>query len=91
MHEIVGCCVGALIMFTTVMIIAVVILAIGWIAYAIWEMKMRAEEKKHPGRVSSERLKKTRSEVADWARKMAEFEPPTRKKEHKNTREQEHK
>lgn len=67
-------------MFTTVMIIAVVILAIGWIAYAIWEMKMRAEEKKHPRQASSQRLQKTRSEVADWAKKMAEFEPPKPKR-----------
>lgn len=65
-------------MFKIVMILAVVVLAVGWIAYAIWEMKMRAEEKKRPRQVSK-RLQKTRSEVADWAQKMASFKKPTHK------------
>ena len=62
-------------MFTIVMIIAVVILAVAWIAYGIYEMKMRAEEKKQPKQVS-ERLQQARSGVADWARKMASFKKP---------------
>jgi DNA-binding transcriptional MocR family regulator len=65
-------------MFGTVMIIAIVALAIAWGAYGLWEMKMRAEEKKRPKQVSK-RLQKTKSEVADWAEKMAKFEPPKRK------------
>jgi len=65
-------------MFKTVMIIAIVLLALGWVAYAIWDMKMRAEEKKGPRQVSKH-LQKTRSEVSDWAKKMAAFKKPTRK------------
>lgn len=67
-------------MFKIVMIIAVVLLAAGWIAYGIWELKMRAEEKKRPRQVSK-RLQKTRGEVADWAQKMLSFKKPTRKPE----------
>jgi len=62
-------------MFKIVMISAVVILALGWIAYGIYEMKMRAEEKKQPKQVS-ERLQQARSETADWAQKMANFKKP---------------
>ena len=61
------------------MLIALPLLAIGWIAYAIWMHKVREEEKK-AGRTISGRLKKTKSEVADWAEKMVKFQPPTRKK-----------
>jgi len=61
------------------MLIALPLLAIGWIVYAIWMHKVREEEKK-TGRPTSQRLQKTRSEVADWAQKLAKFEPPTRKK-----------
>jgi chromatin segregation and condensation protein Rec8/ScpA/Scc1 (kleisin family) len=39
---------------------------------------MRQEEKKQPKQVS-ERLQKTRSEVADYAKKLAEYKPPKRK------------
>jgi len=61
------------------MLIALPLLAIGWIAYAMWMRKVREEEKK-AGKPTSQRLKKTKSEVVDWAEKMAKFEPPTRKK-----------
>jgi len=61
------------------MLIALPLLAIGWIAYAIWMRKIQEEEKK-TGRPISGRLKKTKSEVADWAEKMAKFESPKRKK-----------
>ena len=66
-------------MFTIVMIIAVVGLAIAWAIYGYYEFKARQEEKKQPKEVS-ERLQKTRSEVADWAKKIAEFKPPVPKK-----------
>jgi len=65
-------------MFKIVMIIAVVILAAGWIAYGIWIHKIREEEKKRP-REASKRLQQTRSEVADYAQKLKEFKKPTRK------------
>ena len=55
-------------MYKIFMLIAIPALAIGWIAYALWERKMREEEKKQPKQVS-ERLTKTKSEVSDWAKK----------------------
>jgi len=66
-------------MFTIIMIIAVVGLAVAWAIYGYYEYKARQEEKKQPRQVS-ERLQKTRSEVVDWAKKLAEFKPPLPKK-----------
>ena len=65
-------------MYKIFMLIALPILAIGWIAYAIWIHKIREEEKKQPRQVSK-RLQQTRSEVADWAKKLKDFKKPTRK------------
>jgi uncharacterized membrane protein YciS (DUF1049 family) len=65
-------------MFKIVMIVAVVALAIAWAIYGIYDYKMRQEEKKQPKQIS-ERLQKTRSEVADYAKKLAEYKPPKRK------------
>lgn len=61
-----------------VMIIAVAVLGIAWAIYGIYEYKMRQIEKRQPKQVS-ERLQKTKSEVTDWAKKMAAFQPPKRK------------
>ena len=66
-------------MYKIFMLIALPVLAIAWLVYYLWERKMRAEEKKRPKQVS-ERLQKTRSEMADWAKKMAEYQPPKHKK-----------
>lgn len=66
-------------MYTIFMIIAVPVLAIAWIAYALWERRMREEEKNQP-KPQSQRLVKTKTEVADWAKKMAEYQPPKPKK-----------
>lgn len=65
-------------MYKIFMLIAIPVLAIAWIVYVIWMRKVREEEKKQPKPVS-EHLQKTRSEVVDWAKKMAEFQPPKRK------------
>jgi len=65
-------------MFKIFMIIAVLLLAAGWIAYGIWIHKIREEEKKQP-REASKRLQQTRSEVADYAQKLKDFKKPTRK------------
>ncbi len=62
-------------MFWPIMITATVLVALGWIAYAIHEYKLNQEEKKKP-KVRSERLQKTHSELSDWAKKMAEFKKP---------------
>ena len=65
-------------MYKIFMLIALPLLAIGWIAYAIWMRKISEEEKKQPRQVSK-RLQQTRSEVADWAQKLKDFKKPTRK------------
>jgi len=65
-------------MYKIFMLIALPIIGIGWIGYAIWIHKIRKEEKTQPKQVS-QRLSKTRSEVLNWAQKM---------KEHKSPREQ---
>ena len=57
------------------MLIAIPALIIGWIAYALWMRKVIEEEKKQP-KQESKRLKKTKSEVSDWAQKMANFKKP---------------
>jgi hypothetical protein len=65
-------------MYKIFMLIALPALVIGWIAYVLWERKMREEEKKLP-KQESQRLTKTKSEVSNWAKKMAAYQPPKRK------------
>jgi len=60
------------------MLIAVPALAIGWIVYWLRERKIAEEEKNQP-RKESQRLQKSKTQVSDWAQKMAEFKPPKRK------------
>jgi hypothetical protein len=67
-------------MYKIFMLIALPVLAVGWVAYTLWERKMRIEEKKQPKQIS-QRLQKTRSEVSDWAQKMAQFQSPAPKKQ----------
>ena len=57
------------------MIVAIPALAIGWVVYWWWNRKIEEEERNRPNPVSK-RLKQTRTEVSDWAKKMAEFESP---------------
>lgn len=57
------------------MLIAVPALAIGWLIYWLRERKIAEEEKNQP-RKESQRLTKSKSEVLDWAQKMADFKPP---------------
>ena len=61
------------------MLIAIPAIAIGWIAYAIWIRRVEAEEKKQP-KPGSERLQKTKREMSDWAKQMAQFKKPTYKR-----------
>lgn len=60
------------------MFVTIPILVIGWIAYWWWMRKTEEEEKNQPRQVSK-RLTQTKSEVSDWAKKMAEYKPPKRK------------
>ena len=62
------------------MIIGVIVVGGGWIAYGIYEYKMRQEEKKQP-RQRSARLRKSQGEVSDWAKQMAEFKKPVAKRQ----------
>ena len=68
-------------MYKIFMLIALPILVIGWIAYAMWERKLREEDKNRP-KPQSKRLTKTKSEISDWAQKMAAYEPPKIKKKY---------
>ncbi len=65
-------------MYKIFMLIAVPALIIAWVAYALWERKMQAEEEKQPKQIS-QRLKQTKNEVADYAQKLKDFKKPTRK------------
>jgi len=66
-------------MYKIFMLVALPAVAIGWIAYIMWDRKMCEEEKKQP-KPQSQRLKKTKSEISDWAQQMAAYKPPPRKK-----------
>lgn len=66
-------------LYTIFMIIGVIVVVGGWAAYFIWDYRMRKEEAKQP-KQRSERLKKTQSEVSDWAKKMAEFKSPAQQR-----------
>jgi len=62
------------------MIVGVIVVGLGWLAYAIWDYRLRQRETREPPK-RSERFQKTQSEIADWAKKMAQFQKPTRKSE----------
>jgi hypothetical protein len=61
------------------MIVGVIVVAVGWAIYFIWDYKMRQLEKSQP-KPRSERFKKSQSELSDWAKKMAAFKKPTYKR-----------
>ncbi len=61
------------------MIVGVIVVVVGWTAYLLWDWKMRKEEAKQP-KLRGEQLVKSRSDVSDWAKKMAEFKSPAPKK-----------
>ena len=64
-------------MYKIFMMVAIPVLIIGWAAYAIWMHKVNKEEQQPK---ESQRLTKTKSEVSDWAKKMADFKKPEIKK-----------
>jgi predicted negative regulator of RcsB-dependent stress response len=61
------------------MIVGVILVGGGWIAYFVWDYKQRKEEAQQP-KPRAEKLQKTKSEVSEWARKMAEFKSPAPKR-----------
>jgi len=64
--------------YAILMTIGVPVVVLGWIAYFLWDRKMRKEEEKEP-RPQAARVQKTKSEVSDWAKKMAEFKGPPKR------------
>jgi hypothetical protein len=66
-------------MYKIFMLIAIPVLVIGWVAYWLYMRKVIEEEKKQPKK-ESQRLTKTKSEVSEWAQKMANFKKPEIKK-----------
>ena len=64
--------------YAIIMIIAVIGVGAGWIAYFLWDRKMRKEEEKQP-KPQSQRVQKTKSELSDWAKKMAEYKGPPKR------------
>jgi hypothetical protein len=71
--------------YAILMTIGVPVVILGWIAYFLWDRKMAKEEKTQP-KPQSERVKKTKSELSDWAKKMSEYKgPPKRPAEGEKT------
>jgi hypothetical protein len=66
--------------FWKIMIAGAALVAIGWIAYGIWEWRERKLEKEQP-KVRSERFQQASSSVSDYAKKLAEFKKPVYKRE----------
>jgi len=66
-------------LYALFMIVGVLVVAGGWTAYFIWDYRQRQEEAKEP-KPQAEQFRKTKSEVSDWARKMAEFKSPAPKR-----------
>ena len=64
--------------YAIIMIIAVIGVGAGWIAYFLWDRKMRQEEEKQP-KPQSQRVQKTKSDLSDWAKKMAEYKGPPKR------------
>jgi hypothetical protein len=67
-------------LFWKIIIAGSVLVAIGWIAYGIWEWRERKLEKERP-KVRSERYQQASNSMADYAKKLAEFKKPTYKRE----------
>jgi hypothetical protein len=67
-------------LFWKLMIAAVVLVALGWIAYGIYEYRERKLEKERP-KERSERYKQATNSMTDYAKKLAEFKKPTYKRD----------
>jgi hypothetical protein len=76
-------------MYKIFMLIAIPVLIIGWVAYWLWMRKVIEEEKNQPKK-ESQRLTKTKSEISDWAQKMANFKKPEIKRPSNQNEQTEH-
>ena len=59
-------------MYKTFMIIGIVVIALGWIIYGVYNFIMDRREQKRPSR--SQQLEEARGSMADYAKKIAKFE-----------------
>jgi len=64
-------------MYAIFMVTSLLVLAVAWAAYLLWQRRQDRLEQSQP-KQASQHLQKSRSEVADWAQKMASFKPPKR-------------
>jgi uncharacterized membrane-anchored protein YhcB (DUF1043 family) len=55
-----------------ILLAAIVIVVLGWIAYGIWWYRVLQEEKKQPNK-KTEHLEKVKKSFEDYAKKMAEY------------------
>jgi flagellar basal body-associated protein FliL len=67
-------------LFWTLLIVGSVIVALGWIAYGIYEYRERKLEKQRP-KERSERYRQTTDSMTEYAKKLAEFKKPTYKRD----------
>ena len=61
-----------------IMMIGIPLVIGGWIAYFLWDYRQRKEEEKQP-KPQAAKVQKTKSELSDWAKKMAEFKGPPKR------------
>ena len=62
-------------MYKIFMVVGLLVVGAGWLAYFLWDYKLRKEEAKQPPQ-RAERLTKTQSEISDWAKQMAQYQKP---------------
>jgi len=71
-------------LFWALLIAAAAVVAVGWVAYVIWEWRMRKLEKEQP-KERSERYRQATDSVSDYAKKLAEFKKTTYKRDDSST------
>ncbi len=59
------------------LLISLPLMGIAWLVYWFWDQKMEKEEEEERKKGST-RLRKTKSELSDWAKQMANYKPPKR-------------
>jgi len=62
-------------MFKIIMMICMILLAVGWLAYALWKIKENYDEKHNPKpKQSTKHLKKVRDSFEEYTQKLEQFE-----------------
>ncbi len=67
-------------MFKVIIITAAVIVALGWIAYGIWNVMENIKEKKRP-KPTTEHLQGVKKSFEDYLKKVEKFEKKTYKRD----------